>query len=146
MEKNRKGIKGRFTLYFKASMENVLGKYLLKKSKIKGNEMPVEEYEEVEDYGSDDILSQIGSATDKIFDGVMETKLLLDQIADNRLIQALAALSEQQNNIIFLRIFYEKTFAEIGEILGIPSKRAENTYFNAIKKIRKIIGGSGDVF
>ena len=39
-----------------------------------------------------------------------------------------------------------KNFAEIGEIMGIPSKKAENTYFNAIKKIRKIIGGSGDVF
>lgn len=145
MEKNRKSIQGRFTLYFKASMENIRGKYLLKKTKIDGNEMPVEEYEEVEDYGSEDILAQIESATDKIFDGVMEMKLLLDQIADNRLIQALAALSEQQRNIILLRIFYEKTFAEIGEILSIPDKKAENTYFNAIKKIRKIIGGSGDV-
>ena len=115
---------------------------LLKKIKIKGNEMPVEQYEELENYDSDDILIQIESATYKIFNGVMEIRLLLEQIGDNRLIQALTMLSEQQKNIILLRIFYEKNFAEIGEILDIPDKKAENTYFNAIKKIRKILGGN----
>lgn len=142
MENNQNGIQGRFTAYFKKSLKNARGNYLLKKIKIKGNEMPVEQYEELENYDSDDILIQIESATYKIFNGVMEIRLLLEQIGDNRLIQALTMLSEQQKNIILLRIFYEKNFAEIGEILDIPDKKAENTYFNAIKKIRKILGGN----
>lgn len=142
MENNQNGIQGRFTAYFKKSLKNARGNYLLKKIKIKGNEMPVEQYEELENYDSDDILIQIESATYKIFNGVMEIRLLLEQIGDNRLKQALTMLSEQQKNIILLRIFYEKNFAEIGEILDIPDKKAENTYFNAIKKIRKILGGN----
>lgn len=142
MENNQKDIQGRFTAYFKKSLKNARGNYLLKKIKIQGNEMPVEQYEELENYDMDDILIQIESATYKIFDGVMEIRLLLEQIGDKRLIQALTMLSEQKKNIILLRIFYEKNFAEIGEILGVPGKKAENTYFNAIKKIRRILGGN----
>lgn len=142
MENNQKDIQGRFTAYFKKSLKNARGNYLLKKIKIQGNEMPVEQYEELDNYDMDDILIQIESATYKIFDGVMEIRLLLEQIGDKRLIQALTMLSEQQKNIILLRIFYEKNFAEIGEILGVPGKKAENTYFNAIKKIRRILGGN----
>lgn len=43
--------------------------------------------------------------------------------------------------MILLRIFYEKTFREIDWILGFPEKKAENTYYNAIKKLRKLMGG-----
>ena len=67
-------------------------------------------------------------------------KLLLDQISDYKLFQVLTALPVHHKNIILLRIFYEKSFTEIGNILGISSKKAENTYFNIIKKIRKSLG------
>lgn len=58
-----------------------------------------------------------------------------------RILQALITLSEEQKKVILLRIFYEKTFREIDWILGFPEKKAENTYYNAIKKLRKLMGG-----
>ena len=39
---------------------------------------------------------------------------------------------------------YMKSFREIGSMLGISAKKAENTYFNTIRKIRRIIGGGKD--
>ena len=45
---------------------------------------------------------------------------------------------------LVLRIFYEKSFREIGLIVGMAEKKAENTYYNAVKKIRKILGGGKD--
>lgn len=62
-------------------------------------------------------------------------------IEDYQLLQALITLSEEQKKVILLRIFYEKTFREIDWILGFPEKKAENTYYNAIKKLRKLMGG-----
>lgn len=146
MKNNKSNVQGRFTLYLQAALKNSKGNYLLKKAKVKGNEVSVEEYEDVADYEAQDFLTQIEYATYKIFDGAMEMKLLLDQITDNRLIQALVGLSEQQKNIILLRIFYEKSFEDIGKIVNMPGKKAENTYFNTIKKIRKMLGGNRDVF
>lgn len=146
MENNRNDIQMRFTAYLKKSLKNARGNYLLKKIRITGTEIPVDEYEEFADYGTNDILFEMESATNKVFDGIMEMRLLWDQIADDRLLQALTKLSAIQKNIILLRIFYEKSFEEIGKTLDIPGKKAENTYYNAIKKIRKLLGGNGDVF
>lgn len=146
MENNKDSVKGRFTSYFATSLVRAKGNYLWKQYEVMEKELPVETCEEKGDYELKDILLQIGATTDKIFDGVVGMKRLLDQIADHELICALTMLSEQQKSIILLRIFYEKSFADIGEILNIPRKKAENTYFNAIKKIRKVLGGKENVF
>ena len=80
----------------------------------------------------------------RIFHGVVESRMFLDQIEDRRLFQAITALSDEQRNVLVLRIFYEKPFREIGWILGMAEKKSENTYYNAVKKIRRILGGRKD--
>ena len=80
-------------------------------------------------------------AQQTLFIEIVESRLLLEKIEDYQLLQALITLSEEQKKVILLRIFYEKTFREIDWILGFPEKKAENTYYNAIKKLRKLMGG-----
>lgn len=46
--------------------------------------------------------------------------------------------------VLCLRILYEKTFDEIGMVIGISGKKAENTYYNIIKKIRRELGEGKD--
>ena len=65
----------------------------------------------------------------------------MEQIEEEQLFQAITALTEEQKKVILLRIFYEKTFRETGWILGVSEKKAENTYYNAVKKMRKLLGG-----
>ena len=50
-------------------------------------------------------------------------------------------MTEEQKKVILLRIFYEKAFREIGRILEMSEKKAENTYYNALKKMRKLLRG-----
>ena len=80
----------------------------------------------------------------RLFHGVVESRMFLDQIEDRRLFRAITALSDEQRNVLVLRIFYEKSFREIGWVLGMAEKKSENTYYNAVKKIRRILGGRKD--
>lgn len=68
----------------------------------------------------------------------------IDERGINRyaqLFHAIITLTEEQKKVILLRIFYEKTFREIGRILEMSEKKAENTYYNALKKMRKLLRG-----
>ena len=92
----------------------------------------------------EELLQEMDVLSGRIFHGVVESRMFLDQIEDRRLFQAITALSDEQRNVLVLRIFYEKSFREIGWILGMAEKKSENTYYNAVKKIRRILGGRKD--
>lgn len=92
----------------------------------------------------EELLQEMDVLSERIFHGVVESRMFLDQIEDRRLFQAITALSDEQRNVLVLRIFYEKSFREIGWILGMAEKKSENTYYNAVKKIRRILGGRKD--
>ena len=92
----------------------------------------------------EELLQEMDVLSGRIFHGVVESRMFLDQIEDRRLFQAITSLSDEQRNVLVLRIFYEKSFREIGWILGMAEKKSENTYYNAVKKIRRILGGRKD--
>ncbi len=90
---------------------------------------------------TEDLLREIELLSGKIFNGITEIRILLEQIEDAQLFHAIVTLTEEQKKVILLRIFYEKTFREIGRILEMSEKKAENTYYNALKKMRKLLRG-----
>jgi RNA polymerase sigma-70 factor (ECF subfamily) len=53
----------------------------------------------------------------------------------------LSALPETSREIIYLRHFAGCTFAEIGEIVGVPKFTAASRYRNGIQKLRKLMEG-----
>ena len=142
--KNTDELKNHFSAYVKQAVKNTKGHYLDKKCSVERNETNYEEELAVPGQGMEDLLREMDLLSDKIFHGVVESRLLLDQIEDYQLFQAIASLAERQKEVIVLRIFYEKSFREIGLIVGMAEKKAENTYYNAVKKIRKILGGVKD--
>ena len=91
-----------------------------------------------EEHGDNTLLELLSG---KIFNGITEIRILLEQIEDAQLFHAIITLTEEQKKVILLRIFYEKTFREIGRILEMSEKKAENTYYNALKKMRKLLRG-----
>jgi RNA polymerase sigma factor (sigma-70 family) len=142
--KNTDELKNHFSAYVKQAVKNTKGHYLDKKCSVERNETNYEEELAVPGQGMEDLLREMDLLSDKIFHGVVESRLLLDQIEDYQLFQAITSLAERQKEVIVLRIFYEKSFREIGLIVGMAEKKAENTYYNAVKKIRKILGGVKD--
>jgi RNA polymerase sigma-70 factor (ECF subfamily) len=53
----------------------------------------------------------------------------------------LSALPETSREIIYLRHFAGCTFAEIGEIVGVPKFTAASRYRNGIQKLRQLMEG-----
>ena len=115
--------------------------YLKKKCRIECIETSYADGLIVPGQNTEDLLREIELLSGKIFNGITEIRILLEQIEDAQLFHAIITLTEEQKKVILLRIFYEKTFREIGRILEMSEKKAENTYYNALKKMRKLLRG-----
>ena len=145
MKKTTRTLKESFSAYLLHAVENTIRTYCKKENRILSREVLAEK-----------VLSETRTVTQLPFDstdileceyiGIVETEKLLQQISDlitdSHLIKAICSLSPIGKEVMCLRILYEKSFEQIGEIEGITSKKAENTYYNSIKKIRKMIRGT----
>lgn len=132
-----------FSAYVKVSIKHTRKDYLEKRAKIRSCEVEFfeESDTEIELEGKDDLLQQVEQMSGNLKKKEPEVRLLMEQIEDPVLYQAIRSLTRQQKEVLMLRILYMRSFAEIGSMLGMTPKKAENTYFNAIKKVRKMIGG-----
>ena len=130
MTKTEKELKKEFSAYVKTAIKNTQKQYLIKKGKILDNEIAMD------DEGIDEILQK---QTEDLFDEI-NVNSFLDQINDPVLYVSLCSLKELQQKVLMLRIVYVKSFDDIGGILNMTAKQAENSYYNAIRKIRKQMG------
>lgn len=141
MNREDKDLLNQFSAYVKVAIKHKRQEYMNKKSKIRQHELPLFEDMEMECVEDTDILKQIEDMSDELEQKNHEICLLLNQIENYALFQVVNSLTRQQKEILLLKIFYMKSFNEIGTLLGIPQKKAEATYYNSIRKIRKILGG-----
>ncbi len=54
--------------------------------------------------------------------------------------RAMAGLPDDQREAVFLKVWQEMTFAEIGELLGVPLDTAASRYRYGIEKLKKSLG------
>lgn len=64
-----------------------------------------------------------------------------NEMSDLHLVEALAALREEERRLIYQHVFEEKSFAEISRLNGLSDDRVKGIYYYAIRKIRKMMGG-----
>ena len=64
-----------------------------------------------------------------------------DEIDDQKLVEALLLLRNDERKLIYQHVFEERTFDQISLTNGISSQRAKGIYYYAIRKIRKMMGG-----
>lgn len=141
MNVEERDLLNQFSAYVKASIKYTKSEYLKKRTKIRSSEVTLFDNEDMEPEGTDDILQQIEQMSENLGREVLQIQLLLDQISNSKIYQAVSGLNKEQKEILLLRILYLKSFEEISSMLNIKPKKAENTYYNAMKKIRKILGG-----
>ncbi|MCR2018307.1 sigma-70 family RNA polymerase sigma factor [Blautia pseudococcoides] len=144
MKNDVEDIVGYFSAYVKKSIKNTRWHYLNKKFKINSNEALCEDMAKMVENNLENTHRQIEILSEQLVKGILEIKLLLDEVEDYTIFTAISALPDKHKRIIVLRILYEKSFVEIGHIMGVSDKKAENTYYNIIKKVRRIIGGTKD--
>lgn len=63
--------------------------------------------------------------------------LSVDRSARERVIEILADLSDQDAKILVMRIVYEMTFSEIGEVLDVHRVEASKLYSTALRNARE---------
>lgn len=137
-------LKNAFSAYVKTAVMNVRSQYLTKQGRITAAEQPLSEDEEYGDCGPEDLLQQAESMAESLDSGILEVRRLMEVIEDSLLYRTVAGLKKLQKEVLLLRVVYMKSFAEIDSILGLKDKQAEYTYYNAIAKIRRIMGGGKD--
>ena len=64
-----------------------------------------------------------------------------DAIRDQKLVEALLLLREDERKLIYQHVFEERTFDDISQINGLPPYKVKGIYYYAIRKIRKWMGG-----
>ena len=89
---------------------------------------------------TEDLFDKMDLNVDMVLSDEINVNSFLDQINDPVLYVSLCSLKELQQKVLMLRIVYVKSFDDIGGILNMTAKQAENSYYNAIRKIRKQMG------
>lgn len=144
MNNKERDLLSQFSAYAKVAIKHTRQEYLEKRARIRSCEVPYYEEEMAEEVDERDILCQVEQMSVNLEKEVMDIRLLLAQIDNSLLVQTVMGLTRLQKEVLLLRIVYMKTYREIGSMLGMTPKKAENTYYNTIRKIRRLMGGNTD--
>ena len=68
----------------------------------------------------------------------MELAAMIMSLLENDILaEGISGLKEKEQMILFVRIFGELSFLEIGELIDTSGKQAEMKYYYIIRKLRK---------
>lgn len=134
-------VQNQFTAYLLGFIRGKRRDYLAKKVKISNAESPLEDLFNLE----------IGASIEDLLEQEKKEELLMleakghypdwHNISNDRLLEALLTLREDERNLIYQHVFEERTFQEMSLLNGLSEERAKGIYYYAIRKIRRIMGG-----
>ena len=127
-----------FSAYLKTAVRNTKIKYIKKHVKIQETEIPIEDsvYTEAES-GLGDYYWNLEEQVSRLCEDFGDVGQLLNLIENERLLAALMKLDDERKRLIFWRIINVIICEEIAALLHIPMKKAVDTYYNTLKKLRK---------
>lgn len=130
-----------FTAYLLASIRGKRLRYLEKQQKILFAEENLEDKE----------ITDIDISLEERLELEKKEQLLLDEskgiypewneMTDINLMEAMFSLQEEERKLIYQHVFEERTFKEMSILNQTPEERCKGTYYWAIRKIRKRMGG-----
>ena len=127
-----------FGAYLKTAVRNTKIKYIKKHVKIKELETAMEESHYTEAVSRQgDYYQHLEEQVGRLCEDFGDVKQLLNLIEDERLLAVLMKLDDERKRLIFWRIINGISFEEIAGRLHIPVKKAVDTYYNTLKKLRK---------
>lgn len=134
----RSKVENTFAAYLVRSLELFRKKYLYKKERrvinesyleeLAGNEPSILFEEQVDSFCRENMQDAGWNA-------------VWDSLEDDRLIRCIRRLSEEEREVIYLRVFEERPFKEISDCTGKQLGRVNDIYYYAIRKIKGWMGG-----
>ncbi|MGN0482743.1 MAG: sigma-70 family RNA polymerase sigma factor [Lachnospiraceae bacterium] len=134
-------IKNQFTAYISAQIWGARQNYLRKMLRISSNEMMIENL----------TMEKTSISVEESLEMEYREEMLMkeangfypkwDEMKDQKLVEALLLLREDERKLIYQHIFEERTFDDISRINGLPPYKVKGIYYYAIRKIRKWVGG-----
>ena len=127
-----------FSAYLKTAVRNTKIKYIKKQVKIQEAEISIEDsycIEAESDWG--EYYQHLEEQVSRLCEDFGDVEQLLSLIENEQLLVALLKLDDDRKRLIFWRIINGMGFGEIAVRLHIPTKKAIDTYYNTLKKLRK---------
>ena len=137
-ETNEDSIRYRFTSYVLVALKRARRDYINREIKVSSHEIPLEEDELCPELSQDSLeeplfweeAGQIPLTPDAV------RQYLESQVGDAGR-AALDTLTEREILVVFLKVFRQLTYEEIGRLLGLDWKKAGSVYAYARKKMQK---------
>lgn len=129
--------KNHFTAYVLEFIKGRRGRYLDKKIRSEKNAFLLEEIAEIEERITFDEMREKEEREQLLTKEMGGVFPGWGELSDQRLVKSLLMLSESEREIIYLHVFEERSFAEVGEMKGLKEQRCKDIYFYALRKIRK---------
>lgn len=135
-------VENQFTAYLQSFIRGKRRDYLKKKIQISNAEEPSEELGQLEYKGmSLEMILEMQTKEAILIDEVHGSYPNWNELSDQRLVEALLSLREEERCLIYQHVFEEKSFDEMSRLNGMTSQRCKGVYYYAIQKIRKRMGG-----
>ena len=139
-------VKNQFTSYLLSFIRGKRRDYLEKKIKISSNEEFMEDFAQVEiKMTFDEIIETQARESVLLFEANGKYPIW-DQMMDQRLVETLTSLRDEERHLIYQHVFEERPFKEISLLNGISEKKCKGIYYYAIKKIRDRMRGKKHEF
>ncbi len=132
--------KNYFTAYLQKCIRWKRRDYLMKRKNISSKEKRLEE-SLMENRSTIDEMLELRYKEESLFKECEGVYPEWHELSDKRLVASLLNLCEDERLFIFQHVFEERTFKEIGYLNGVSDDKVKNTYYYAIRKIRKWMGG-----
>ena len=129
--------KNYFTAYLQKSIRWKRWKYLRKKRNIRSREISIEEDSLMKYAMTEDEMLELHYEESLLFKKRKNEYLIWNELSNQKLIDSLLLLREEERMLIYQYVFEEKTFKEISSLKGSSEEKVKNSYYYAIRKIRK---------
>ncbi|MDO4274108.1 MAG: sigma-70 family RNA polymerase sigma factor [Eubacteriales bacterium] len=134
-------VKNQFTAYLLGFIRGRRRDYLVKKIKVNTAENPMEDFAQVETGIPFEVLLETQAKQRLLMEEARGCYPRWNEMEDQRLIEALSNLCEDERHLIYQHVFEERSFKEMSLLNGLPEAKCKGIYYYAIKKIRNRMGG-----
>lgn len=134
-------IQNQFSSYLQSFVQGRRRDYLVKKINTSDVEQTSENYWDTKMQIEFDELLEAYQKNERLQKELKGIYPKWDEMSNLLLVEALAALREEERKLIYQHVFEEKTFAQMSRLNGLSEERVKGIYYYAIRKIRKKMGG-----
>lgn len=136
-------VRGRFTRYLETAMDRSRRDYLKREKERVWKEVP-KETELLECWPRDFEMESAKNCLEGLSWEPEVVRQCLKEWLDSRLWKCVAALTDLEIQVVFAKVFWQLTLAEIAEKMGIETQKAASVYSYARKKMKKRWEKNGD--